>query len=206
VRLTRSYWLYKTEVTNAQYARFLAANPAQRKPPFWEDARFNAPRQPVVGVSWEDAAAYCRWAGARLPTEAEWEYAAAGPESRKYPWGSEKPDATRAVFGLDRETARPAAVGSCPAGISWCGALDMAGNVGEWCADWYAGDYYKTSPQVDPRGPAEGPYRVHRGGAWNNNPDCMRAKSRVGLSMSRVSRRSAVGSPSRGFRPVVQGS
>ncbi|MBM3458623.1 MAG: formylglycine-generating enzyme family protein, partial [Armatimonadetes bacterium] len=169
VRLTRGYWLYRTEVTNAQYRRFLEKNPGHREPSYWNNARFNGSGQPVVGVSWEDAAAYCEWAGARLPTEAEWEYAARGPQGRKYPWGEQAPNASLAVFG---DTGQPAAVGSKPGGASWCGALDLAGNVWEWCADWYDGNFYRgrPDPDVDPVRSIKdsSQYRVLRGGSWSN--------------------------------------
>lgn len=193
VRISRGFWLYRTEVTNAQYGRFLAADPGRRKPEFWNDPRFNAPRQPVVGVSWDDAAAYCRWAGGRLPSEAEWEYAARGADGRKYPWGNQEPAATRAVF---RQAARKAAPGgSCPEGKSWCGALDLAGNVWEWCADWYTEGYYRTSPLVDPKGPASGIDRIQRGGAWDVDAYVLRAAFRDSLAPgSRLS--------GTGFRPV----
>jgi formylglycine-generating enzyme required for sulfatase activity len=173
VRLTRGFWLYRTEVTNEQYARFLTENPTHPKPAYWPEPRLNAPKQPVIGVSWQDAQDYCRWAGCRLPTEAEWEYAARGPERPgallKYPWGNESPEG-RAVFGLDHYAGRPAPVGSLPAGASWCGALDMAGNAREWCADWYDVDYYEKGPSVDPLGPAQGTTRVLRGGSWGSEP------------------------------------
>ena len=157
------------------YGKFVAAT-GHRKPEYY--AKSNAPQQPVVGVSWDDAVVYCRWAGVRLPTEAEWEYAAAGSDGRKYPWGNEAPDKTRAVFnsvGVDR--ASP--VGRLPKGTSPFGALDMAGNACEWCADWYGSDYYGKSPAVDPRGSANGISRVLRGGSWVINPSCLRVAYRA---------------------------
>jgi len=88
------FWMYATEVTNDQYGKFLKAT-GHREPLFWKDDHFNDPKQPVVGVSWDDAQAYCKWAGARLPTEAEWEYAARGGDDRIFPWGDEYPPKTK---------------------------------------------------------------------------------------------------------------
>jgi formylglycine-generating enzyme required for sulfatase activity len=169
----RAFRIYKTEVTNAQYGLFLAAT-GHREPLFWKEERFNLPKQPVVGVDWEDAMAYCRWANARLPTEAEWEYAARGTDEREFPWGDERRRSRgegrrggpRAVMDLPFNSGKPAEVGSIPEGASPFGALDMAGNVWEWCADWYDRAYYAHGPTEDPTGPAEGRQRVLRGGSW----------------------------------------
>jgi len=185
-----AYWIDKYEVTNEQYAKFLEAvtrskdhskcHPNEPKgknhtPKFWKDSRFNQPKQPVVGVDWFDAYAYARWAGKRLPTEAEWEKAARGTDERDYPWGNDWIDDLANVAG-----DAPMEVGSFPDGVSPYGVLDMAGNVWEWCADWY--DEYSQAAQRNPQGPAASRQnmRVVRGGSWNNTPDECRAPYRMG--------------------------
>jgi formylglycine-generating enzyme required for sulfatase activity len=176
VRLT-GFRMSRCEVTHAQYARFMkeAGHPA---PAHWTNKRFSGDGHPVVGVTWEDAVEYCRWAGGRLPTEAEWEYAARGPAGRKFPWGSEPIDATRAAYHLDVGFAGTRPVGEFKAGASPFGLLDMAGNVFEWCADWYDPDYYARSPRENPTGPPSGTQRVIRGGAWISLPDACHAAAR----------------------------
>lgn len=153
VRLT-GFWMGVYPVTNEQYTRFMAET-GQPAPPSFSDRRFNDPAQPVVTVSWEDAAAFARWltgklAGiaARLPTEAEWEYAARGTDGRRYPWGNERPDGSRATLGLPDDSGRPAVVGHTPGGVSPFGVHDLAGNVWEWCLDAYAG-YAEIEGSVD---------------------------------------------------------
>jgi len=156
-----SFALYRYEVTNAQYEAFCKATGHSRSRSF--GSKFSQPKQPVVGVTWDDAVAYCKWAGARLPTEAEWEYAARGTDGRPYPWGVARPTAKHARYD---ETDGPLPVGSCPEGVSPFGCQDMAGNAWEWVADYYAYDYYQHSPENDPKGPEKGMRRVLRGGCW----------------------------------------
>jgi formylglycine-generating enzyme required for sulfatase activity len=171
------YWIDRTEVTNAQYRRCVEAG-ACAQAGCMGDSSYNADAQPVVCVSWEDAAAYCGWAGARLPTEAEWEKAARGTEGRTYPWGDEAPDCGRANYsGCE---GRPSGVGSHPGGASPYGVLDMAGNVWEWVSDWYDGSYYGRSPAGNPQGPESGQYRVLRGGSCYNVSDFVRSAYRGG--------------------------
>jgi serine/threonine-protein kinase len=125
---------------------------------------------PIVGVSWEDARAYCDWLSNKtglnfkLPTEAQWEKAARGTDGRKYPWGNREPDDTLANF--EGKIGKTTPVGSYPDGASPYGLLGMAGNVWEWCSDWYGSDYYKNASKKNPPGPESGPFRVMRGGGW----------------------------------------
>ena len=192
-----SFWIDQTEVTNAQFAAFLNEQDNQVDDGVaWLKLEFEGcliervggqyrPKSgyadhPVVEVSWYGAAAYCEWVGARLPTEAEWEYAARGPQGLVYPWGDgfdcsrgnfddeTQMDAYAVVGGEDGCDGyeRTAPVGTFPAGASWCGTLDMAGNVWEWVADWYGSEYYSHSPSRNPAGPSSGTDRVLRGGSY----------------------------------------
>jgi formylglycine-generating enzyme required for sulfatase activity len=181
------FWIDRTEVTNAQFERCVQAGmcaPPDESSLYTLASYYGNPtydNYPVVNVNWYQAEAYCKWAGGRLPTEAEWEYAARGAEGRIFPWGSEF-DGTRLNYcdakcwlewadqTFDDGYADTAPVGSFPQGVSWSGAQDLAGNVWEWVADWYASDYYGHSPARNPTGPSSGEYRVLRGGAWGLEP------------------------------------
>lgn len=157
------FYLDTYEVTNAQYAAFVKAR-QHRAPYNWPKG---APpegkeKHPVAAIDWHDAAAYCDWAGKRLPSEAEWERAARGlAEGAKYPWGNREPTKKDACYDT---LAGPCEVGQFPA--AGFGLFDMAGNVWEWTADWYGREYYAAAPAENPKGPSEGQYRVMRGGGW----------------------------------------
>jgi len=200
-----AFYIDQHEVTNAEYQAFVTATgyPAPRGIGYtavyellkhdyepWRDSGFNHPHQPVTTVTWFDAVAYCEWAGKRLPTEAEWEKAARGDlEDARYPWGSAEPDNTAANFA-DSQTEFEwrstnvndgflftAPVGTFPP--NGYGLFDMAGNVWEWCADWYSPTYYAESPRRNPKGPYTGERRVLRGGTWYRAAHTLRNAERV---------------------------
>lgn len=178
-----AYWVDQTEVTNAMYALCVAAGDCP--PPAADSSATRADyytnpayaNYPVLMVSWFQANAYCQWAGRRLLTEAEWEKAAHGEESRLYPWGDQPADCTLAnIQGCVGDTQ---AVGLLPQGASPYGALDMAGNVWEWVADYYGEDYYGASPADNPTGPEKGSARALRGGSWDLEARHARADQRL---------------------------
>ena len=196
-----AFYIDQYEVTVERYSRFLSHT--QRETPKHRGAQMDRSRdakKPVVGIHWDDAQAYCEWAGKRLPTEAEWEKAARGMDGRKYPWGNSPPDSSRANFDRDASSWRTdlyskrlKPVGNYEAGKSPYGAYDMAGNVWEWVGDWYDKNYYKNSSKKNPRGPSNGDSRVIRGGSWLNNPVSIRSANRHWLEPT-------IGNPTIGVR------
>jgi formylglycine-generating enzyme required for sulfatase activity len=161
VTITRTFWIGQTEVTQEAFRRVTATNPSA----------FNGDRLPVDSVNWSDAQAYCKAVGMRLPTEAEWEYAArAGNPSVRYgdlnfvSWYNANSDGKTHPVGQKRPND--------------FGLYDMLGNVFEWASDWYSPSYYASSPASDPQGPAEGRYRVLRGGSRQHNAMNSRASHR----------------------------
>jgi serine/threonine-protein kinase len=160
-----AYQIARHPVTNAQYELFVKAT-SYATPKHWKNGKIPAGKEkhPVVNVSWQDAQAFCVWAGVRLPTEAEWEKAARGADGRKYPWGNEPP--TMELCNFNGNVGDTTPVGLYPKGASPYGVLDMAGNVREWVSDWYDEKYYSVSPGSNPPGPATGTSRVLRGGSW----------------------------------------
>jgi formylglycine-generating enzyme required for sulfatase activity len=179
-----AFLMDRYEVTVAEYAAFLQAKGID-PPSDWKI--MNQPanqKRPAANMDSVDAAAYCKWAGKRLPTEAEWEKAARGTDGRLYPWGNEPPTPTHANFGKtdwNNHTVL-ATVGSFEAGKSPYGLYDMAGNVWEWVSDWYDFRYYKTAPLKNPTGPSSGGTKVIRGGAWNGNARALRSANRSLIS------------------------
>ena len=171
------------QVMNTEFAHFLRAT-ASVPPPFWNDPHFSHPDQPVVGVSWYEARAYCDWLTTltersyRLPTEAEWERAARGGiEGALFPWGDAPYDslpdyATRWQTG-------PEPVGKSSPNAY--GLFDICANVHEWCSDWYDPNYYSVSPERNPRGPATGERRASRGGAWRHHIKVSRCSARSSI-------------------------
>jgi formylglycine-generating enzyme required for sulfatase activity len=190
VCITAGYWIDKTEVTNASYKQFVADG-GYTKPEYWSEAgkawlennkNTVLPTKcgsedddlPRVCITWFEAEAYANWRGGRLPTEAEWEFAARGPKSTIFPWGNEW-DPKKANV-TDSTGLTP--VGNYPDGASWVGALDMSGNAMEWVNDWRLATYYKESPKNDPQGPEKGTIKVEKGGWWGSNPFVARSAYR----------------------------
>jgi len=171
-----SFEIGRFEVTNAQYELFAKATNRETAEwrQYYKEKREN---HPVVNVSWQDAQAYCAWLQAntgreyRLPTEAEWEYAARGGHTGNYPTGNEL-DHKDANFGGGQSTVEVNKFKPNRFGL-----YNVIGNVWEWCSDWYSETYYSESPTQDPQGPSQGQYRVIRGGGWEAKEDhCRLAK------------------------------
>ncbi|MEM7350451.1 MAG: SUMF1/EgtB/PvdO family nonheme iron enzyme [Acidobacteriota bacterium] len=175
--------LARTPVTREAYQRFLDET-AHTAPPFWDESQFEGPRKPAVGPSWDDAVAYCEWLGrqigeaVRLPTEAEWEYAAKAGREVLYPWGDAPPETLPDY--AQRWHDGPEAVDAYPSRHPW-GFLGLGENVHEWCADWYDAEFYSRSPIEDPVGPASGRRRASRGGAWRHAIKVSRCAARSSI-------------------------
>ncbi len=181
-----AFYMDKYHETVGQYAKYLEATDKEA-PPEWDI--MNQPRhqkRPVVNVSWFDAASYCKWAGKRLPTEAEWEKAARGTDGRLYPWGNEAPTRLHANFGKKKWANHMALVpvGMFELGKSPYGIYDLAGNAWEWVNDWYDHDYYKKSPTKNPQGPTSGKSKVVRGGNWLYVQEFLRSSFRFNAEPS----------------------
>jgi len=177
VQITHDFLLGKYPVTNAQYRRFMEASKGKVKNrEYWDDRRFNQPEQPVVGVSWTEAVAFCEWAGARLPTEAEWECACRAGTTTDYSFGADAELLDEYAWYEKNSGGQTQPVGAKQPN-PW-GLYDMHGNVWEWCADWGDSQYYTKSPEVDPQGPKTGADRVFRGGGWCDDARRVRAAFR----------------------------
>ncbi len=183
------FWIYTNEVTVAQYLAFCEDTGRQMPDwPPWDGDQYSwadktgwpdMPQHPIINVSWYDAQAYAAWAGVTLPTEAQWEFAVRGPLDNNYPWGGTATaadlfngwDQTKCANYRNSYLMKPQIstwpVDSFPSGASWCGAQDLAGNVWEWCADWYGN--YSPKSVTNPTGPAKGNIHVLRGGSWNDD-------------------------------------
>lgn len=183
------FWIDQFEVTNGRYVEFVKSaghrvpqNPTNPTRNLWQGDSIteSLAERPVINVDWFDADAYCKWAGKRLPTEAEWEKAAKGTSDRRFPWGNVEPTAKHLNYNqrwIGEKTLMP--VGSYEAGKSPYGVYDVVGNVWEWVNDWYDARYYEKSPSKNPTGPQEGTKKVIRGAGWQNETPTVRIFTRV---------------------------
>ena len=177
----KGFYLDRKEVTQKEYDRFakMTKRPMPRIEVFEDDqSKLLKPEFAAMSVSWDDAVAYCRWAGKRLPTEAEWEKAGRGEGKRKYPWGDAFDTRAANVDGSEDGYKYLAPPGSFDTGRSPYGLYDMTGNVAEWVADTYGEQYYKKSPYRDPKGPETGDLKVVRGGSWRETEHNARLSKR----------------------------
>ncbi|MFQ5443446.1 MAG: formylglycine-generating enzyme family protein [Nitrospinales bacterium] len=183
-----AFYLDRFEVTGADFMEFLTDQPDEHPTitGWWgRQVRPGMENHPVIGLTWKRCQKFCRWNGKRLPTEAEWERAAAGLAGRLYPWGNEPPTQERAnfykcCFIMKGEILQKK--GSFESGKTPEGVYDMAGNIAEWVFDWYDKNYYKVAEQKNPRGTEDGKYHVIRGGAWNSLPNNLRSSDRYGYN------------------------
>ena len=177
--LLDGFYIDQYEVTNAQYAECVKAgacetpstNSSDTRESYYDNPTFTD--YPVIKISWNDADSYCNWAGKSLPSEAQWEKASRGTDTRTYSWGDGEPNCTLSnLYDIGTSTkcvGDTSAVGNYPDSASPYGALDMTGNVWEWVSDWYSETYYQTSPNKNPTGPSGETYKVLRGGSWSSN-------------------------------------
>ena len=206
-----AYEMDRDEVTLAEYLAFLRRQhrqaPAELQQLIWHLITVHFTTDPVLApwpalyVTWAEAADFCEGLGKRLPTEAEWEKAARGSEGNLFPWGQTDPTPELAVFGRHHVHEIPlvAAVDSGEEGRSPYGLHHMAGNVAEWVQDWFGTDYYPMMPERNPQGPAEGRYKVVRGGSWRSHAPMLRAATRGGALPEQRA-------PTVGFRCARSGS
>jgi sulfatase modifying factor 1 len=194
----RSYAIDQFEVTIKRYAAFMQET-NREAPALWDDdALSTAEDRPVVGVRWQDAADYCKWAGKRLPTEAEWEYAARGGDQRRYPWGNMAPFPDLANYNRGDWVSYPVTMAPITyggaglntrlgisefGGRSPLGFYNVSGNAAEWVNDWYEREYYAKSPKDNPTGPATGERKVFRGGSWIDPPRNLRVTARFSADL-----------------------
>ncbi len=184
-----AFYMDSLEITNGRYLEFVKAaghripeHPRDKTLTLWQGATVPAAFKdhPVINVDWSDAAAYCEWAGRRLPTEAEWERTARGTTGRRFPWGDAEPTRTLANYlNQWRNGGGLEPVGSHPQGASPEGVQDLQGNVWEWVADWYDPHYYEKGPLRNPKGPNEGTRKVMRGSGWESEAPVLRSAHRL---------------------------
>jgi formylglycine-generating enzyme required for sulfatase activity len=192
VTLTQPFWLARHPVTNQEYRVFLEANPDAPKPEYWDEPKLNGEHQPVVGVSWHEALRFCEWAGFRLPTEAEWEYACRAGTRTHYSFGDSPKELREYAWFEENSGGRSRNVGMKRPN-PW-GLHDMHGNVWEWCQDWFGP--YSAGMATDPQGPEQASGRVRRGGSWGSSARFCRSAFRFRFSPeSRIN--------FLGFRPVL---
>ncbi len=188
-----AYYIDRYEVSLQLYGTFLL-DAKHDAPSTWDDeAATTVGDRPAVGMGWADAAAYCAWAGKRLPTEAEWEKAARGTDGRRYPWGHMQPFVDIANYNRGIWVSEAITLAGVTGGVegmsvrhglkeggkSPYGLHHMAGNAAEWVADWYDREYYSKSPERNPPGPSSGEKKVLRGGSWADLPIALRVSARM---------------------------
>lgn len=175
-----AFYIDKYEVTKEMFRKYIESTGYS-----WNRSSFVPADFPIANISWEEAAAYAEWIGKRLPTEAEWEKAAKGTDNRMYPWGNKWVAGNCNVHSLADHHRGLAPVGSFERGKSFYGVCDLAGNVWEWCCDWFNKTYYQEGKNNNPRGPDHGKRKVLRGGGWSDihyKRDVTRCSARVGAA------------------------